>query len=169
METRKLTPTSLPCAPASLPMATGRDRGCFRKKMTKESLDSSLSHHGSSFSQPGNLELHSACHSCGRHSCRSEPERAFLGSCVRAECSGVGMDHVSAQFMESIGAVASPPGGAGAGSRLWLSPSRESSGLPVETKGQVRPQLTVVVRAPGQGGWALSWETFPFPGVFTTF
>lgn len=72
------------------------------------------------------------------------------------------------RFMESIGAVASPRGSAGGRSRSWLSPSRESSGLPVEAKGQVRAQLMVALRAPGQGGWALSWETFPFPGVFTT-
>lgn len=47
------------------------------------------------------------------------------------------------RLMESIGAVASPPRVQGGRSRLWLSPSHESSGLPVEAKGQVRPQLMV--------------------------
>lgn len=52
--------------------------------------------------------------------------RACLTGKLRAECSGVGMDVSLHRFMESMGAVASPPRGAGARSRLWLSPSCES-------------------------------------------
>lgn len=64
------------------------------------------------------------------------------------------------RLMESIGAVAPsfpppsdllPSEGTGGRSRLWLSPSREPAGLPVEAKGQVRPQLMVCCQHQAKG------------------